>query len=457
MNLSYFSQIVQSKYYFGGGKYEIETSGTETQRLYLDGSPYTASILLEKIGSASLQTYYLHRDYLGSITHISDNSGNLAAEYSYDAWGRMRNPLNWDVYAQGSQPAMPHGERGYTGHEQLNQFGLINMNARLYDPLLARFLAPDPQVGNPETSNGFNRYMYASDNPMMFVDLNGEDGDHPYDGYTGGSWNGSGGSGSGQNSSGYNQNTGSSNSSGGFYSPGSGYTGGAYPDLSGGFGGYSAGNSDSGLGGFIIGVFESLYNLFSGGGSRHSSPPHPVMKLSSHPIIKTHGAFPASIGSSGGGNRRGNSGNGINSEPLIATMTYSASMVNNYRSHGKLILYDGNGNVITDYSATSGSGSGKVARTLPAGEYYAYGYLKITDDHRYMYDNVGFKINLGPDKVWDSFLNRFREGLRIHPAKLGTLGCIGLNELSPILLDFQSRWLNTIRVNKRIPVNVVYY
>jgi RHS repeat-associated protein len=204
------------------------------------------------------------------------------------------------VYAQGSQPAMLHGERGYTGHEQLNQFGLINMNARLYDPLLGRFLAPDAQVSAPETSNGYNRYMYASDNPMMFVDLNGEESGYPDDGYTGGSWNGSGGSGSGQSSMGYNQNTGSSNSSSGLYSPGRGYTGGAYPDLSGGFGGYSAGNSDSGLGGFIIGVFESLYNLFSGGGSRHSSPPHPVMKLSSHPIIKTHGAFPASIGSSGG-------------------------------------------------------------------------------------------------------------------------------------------------------------
>jgi len=26
---------------------------------------------------------------------------------------------------------MQYGGRGYTGHEQLNQFGLINMNARL--------------------------------------------------------------------------------------------------------------------------------------------------------------------------------------------------------------------------------------------------------------------------------------------------------------------------------------
>jgi len=120
-----------SKYYFGGGKYEIETiGGIEKQRLYLDGSPYTASIMLEKTGTADLQTYYLHRDYLGSITQISNNNGNLAAEYSYDAWGRLRNPSNWQVYAQGTQPTMLYGGRGYTGHEHLNQFGLINMNAR---------------------------------------------------------------------------------------------------------------------------------------------------------------------------------------------------------------------------------------------------------------------------------------------------------------------------------------
>jgi len=102
-----------------------------------------------------------------------DNSGNLAAEYSYDAWGRMRNPANWQVYAQGSQPAMLHGERGYTGHEQLNGFGLINMNARLYDPLLARFLAPDPFVGSGLT-NDFNRYIYARNNPMMYTDPTGK-------------------------------------------------------------------------------------------------------------------------------------------------------------------------------------------------------------------------------------------------------------------------------------------
>jgi len=33
--------------------------------------------MLEKTGTADLQTYYLHRDYLGSITQISNNNGNL--------------------------------------------------------------------------------------------------------------------------------------------------------------------------------------------------------------------------------------------------------------------------------------------------------------------------------------------------------------------------------------------
>ena len=91
----------------------------------------------------------------------------------------MRNPANWQAYDQGSQPTMPFGGRGYTGHEHLNDLGLINMNARLYDPLLGRFLAPDPQVSSLETSNAYNRFIYASNNPMMYVDINGEQAVYP--------------------------------------------------------------------------------------------------------------------------------------------------------------------------------------------------------------------------------------------------------------------------------------
>jgi len=48
------------------------------------------------------------------------------------------------------------------------------MNARLYDPVLGRFLTPDPIVTDPSCSLDFNRYMYARNNPMLYTDESGE-------------------------------------------------------------------------------------------------------------------------------------------------------------------------------------------------------------------------------------------------------------------------------------------
>ena len=64
--------------------------------------------------------------------------------------------------------------RGYTGHEYLPWFGLVNVNARLYDPAIGRFLSPDPYVQIPDFTQNFNRYAYAFNNPMKFVDPDGE-------------------------------------------------------------------------------------------------------------------------------------------------------------------------------------------------------------------------------------------------------------------------------------------
>ncbi|MDR2002373.1 MAG: glycohydrolase toxin TNT-related protein, partial [Prevotella sp.] len=64
--------------------------------------------------------------------------------------------------------------RGYTGHEHLAEFGLINMNGRMYDPVLGRFLSPDPYVQSPLFSQNFNRYAYCWNNPLRFNDPDGE-------------------------------------------------------------------------------------------------------------------------------------------------------------------------------------------------------------------------------------------------------------------------------------------
>ncbi|MCF6366084.1 MAG: hypothetical protein L3J35_07765 [Bacteroidales bacterium] len=74
---------------------------------------------------------FTYTDHIGSITHITDNEGNLLAEQSFDAWGRARNPETWKYPSEGV--ALSHtltivNGRGYTGYEHLTNFGLINMN-----------------------------------------------------------------------------------------------------------------------------------------------------------------------------------------------------------------------------------------------------------------------------------------------------------------------------------------
>jgi RHS repeat-associated protein len=119
------------------------------------------------------ELYYIHRDPLGSITGLSNTSGTLMYEYSYDPWGRLRNPANHVAYLPDQVPELFLG-RGFTGHEHLPQFGLINMNARLYDPVLGRFLSPDPYIQAPDFSQSLNRYSYCLNNPLMYVDPDGE-------------------------------------------------------------------------------------------------------------------------------------------------------------------------------------------------------------------------------------------------------------------------------------------
>ena len=60
------------------------------------------------------------------------------------------------------------------GHEMLNEFNLINMNGRVYDPVLGRFFSPDNYVQMPDNSQNFNRYSYCLNNPLKYTDPSGD-------------------------------------------------------------------------------------------------------------------------------------------------------------------------------------------------------------------------------------------------------------------------------------------
>lgn len=118
---------------------------------------------------------YFHKDHLGSTSVITDANGSVVERLSYDAWGKRRN-------ADGSNPASPPPSLtryGFTGHEHLDEVGLVHMNGRVYNPTLGRFVSPDPGVQYPKYSQSYNRYAYTINNPLSFVDPSGfEYGDY---------------------------------------------------------------------------------------------------------------------------------------------------------------------------------------------------------------------------------------------------------------------------------------
>lgn len=140
------------------GDYEMVTTGSVTRHFYYLGN----GIIVMKEGS-TVTPLVAVADHLGSITHLMKGDGTTMFAASYDAWGRQTVTTNTIGF-----------HRGYCGHEMLPEYSLVNMNGRLYDPLLGRFLSPDNYVQQPDNSQNFNRYSYCLNNPLKYVDPSGE-------------------------------------------------------------------------------------------------------------------------------------------------------------------------------------------------------------------------------------------------------------------------------------------
>lgn len=135
---------------------------------YLGGPLGTFAVVVTENGTNTI--HYIHKDHLGSWTTITDAEGNVEQELSFDAWGNFRNPYTWT----GANAVHPMFDRGFTGHEHLYGFGLINMNGRMYDPIMSSFLSVDNYVQSPDNSQNFNRYAYCLNNPLKYTDPSGE-------------------------------------------------------------------------------------------------------------------------------------------------------------------------------------------------------------------------------------------------------------------------------------------
>jgi RHS repeat-associated protein len=159
--------LQKTVYYAGAYEKEVVPGSYDKEIHYIYGGDGLAAIC---VISSGRYWYYVHKDHLGSLNKVTNSSGAVIQNTSFDAWGRRRNPTNWTY----SNIPSTTFSRGYTGHEHLDLFDLINMNGRMYDPVLGRFFSPDNFVQSPDFTQSFNRYSYCLNNPLVYTDPDGE-------------------------------------------------------------------------------------------------------------------------------------------------------------------------------------------------------------------------------------------------------------------------------------------
>jgi RHS repeat-associated protein len=179
----------KTKYYFGD--YEEVSDGTSTQKYFYIDAPTGLAGIYVIDGSGTGVLNYTFNDHLGSITEVINTSAGLITYQSFDAWGNAMSSTSWTSMAKYTlfidrcfyRPQLvpiylktTTGTRfeKYVERSEIPIAESVSGNGRMYDPVLGRFLSPDPFVQMPDFSQNFNRYSYCLNNPLKYTDPSGE-------------------------------------------------------------------------------------------------------------------------------------------------------------------------------------------------------------------------------------------------------------------------------------------
>ena len=136
-------------------------------------------MLEERDGSGSLSVSYVYGDDL-----ISQERGGADSYYHYDALMSTRMLTNaaetvTDTYAYDAfgsltdQTGITANDYLYTGEQYDANVGFYYLRARYYSPDIGRFTSQDPWQGNMFDSVSLHQYLYAGNNPVVFIDPSG--------------------------------------------------------------------------------------------------------------------------------------------------------------------------------------------------------------------------------------------------------------------------------------------
>ncbi|MDI9244829.1 RHS repeat-associated core domain-containing protein [Marinobacter sp. CHS3-4] len=169
-------QKTRETFYLQGGAYEKTIDlrkGTVTEKSRVGGKVLHTQSKNILSGIEKQKLTFLHKDNLGTASVITDAQGDIAQEQSFAPFGERREE-GWETLVGDWEAQLEVvTNRGFTGHEQLDEFGFIHMNGRIYDPTIGRFMSADPLVQAPALTQSYNRYSYVMNNPMSATDPSG--------------------------------------------------------------------------------------------------------------------------------------------------------------------------------------------------------------------------------------------------------------------------------------------
>ena len=177
---------IKTKFYLNGNKILAQDDGNKIYYHY--GADGIVGFTL-KLSETIIYEYTYKKNIQGDIIGIYDSNNVLICKYIYDAWGNHKTLIlsnNGEYVDISSTSDYTNINNNYIYIATLNPFryrgyyfdtdtGLYYLNSRYYDPELGRFINADA-IDNIDTDNlnGFNLYMYCADNPVMYIDENGD-------------------------------------------------------------------------------------------------------------------------------------------------------------------------------------------------------------------------------------------------------------------------------------------
>ena len=171
IEVEYFGTLAQYKYDPFGRRIEKNGNGAITRYFYdgpnivteYDGAwnvqvQYTHTLEVDDplTVTQGANTYYYHRDGLGSVVNLTDSAGNVVKTYAYKSFG--------EIYSETGSLVQPFT---FTGREYDYESGLYYYRARYYDPRAGRFLTRDP-IGF--AGGDVNLYRGMGNDPVNWTD-----------------------------------------------------------------------------------------------------------------------------------------------------------------------------------------------------------------------------------------------------------------------------------------------